>query len=67
MFGVFLNSYSDIHFNLGGTLFALFGVGVTSLYQVVSFFFNITGFVCLIGYEVLASLFEMIFIKFKRV
>jgi len=33
---VFLNSYYDIKFNINGTTFALIGVVVTSLYQIVS-------------------------------
>ena len=34
--GVFLNSYYDVHFNVLGTIFAILGVLVTSLYQIVS-------------------------------
>jgi len=32
---VFLNSYYDIRFNVTGTVFALLGVMITSIYQVV--------------------------------
>ena len=34
--GVFLNSYYDVHFNVIGTVFAILGVLVTSVYQIVS-------------------------------
>lgn len=40
--GVCLNSYYDIKFNLLGTFYAIVGVIVTSLYQVVSGNENIT-------------------------
>ncbi|XP_039263842.2 solute carrier family 35 member E3-like [Styela clava] len=35
MFGVFLNSYYDIKFNIKGTVFAILGVFVTSAYQIL--------------------------------
>ena len=35
IFGIFLNSYYDVHFNFLGTLFACLGVLVTSMYQIV--------------------------------
>ena len=34
--GVFLNSWYDVRFNVTGMVFALLGVLVTALYQVVS-------------------------------
>ena len=34
--GVFLNSCYDVHFNVLGTVFAILGVLVTSIYQIVS-------------------------------
>ena len=34
--GVFLNSYYDVHFNVIGTAFAILGVLVISVYQIVS-------------------------------
>ena len=42
MLGIFLNSYYDIKFNVKGTVFALIGVVVTSLYQIVSIMCNIS-------------------------
>ena len=38
IFGIFLNSYYDVHFNFLGTLFAGLGVLVTSTYQIVRVF-----------------------------
>ncbi|CAI8002419.1 Solute carrier family 35 member E3, partial [Geodia barretti] len=35
IFGIFLNSYYDVHFNFLGTLFAGLGVLVTSTYQIL--------------------------------
>ena len=34
--GVFLNSCYDVHFNVLGSVFAILGVLVTSIYQIVS-------------------------------
>ncbi len=33
---MFLNSFYDVHFNIEGIVFAVLGVMVTSLYQIVS-------------------------------
>ena len=33
---MFLNSFYDVHFNIEGVVFAVLGVMVTSLYQIVS-------------------------------
>lgn len=34
LFGIFLNSYYDVHFNILGSVYAALGVLVTSLYQI---------------------------------
>ena len=36
MFGIFLNSYYDIHFNVLGTVYATSGAVITAIYQIVS-------------------------------
>lgn len=45
--GVFINSYYDIKFNIIGTIFALLGVAVTSVYQIVSYYAKLHDFTLL--------------------
>lgn len=35
IFGIFLNSYYDVHFNVLGMVYATMGVLVTAIYQIV--------------------------------
>ncbi len=47
IFGIFLNSYYDVKFNVLGTMYAAAGVLVTSVYQIVRSF---AGYACGVPY-----------------